>query len=257
MRVPSDAKPLSFKPEMVRALFRPASMGGPKTQTRRLIVPQPRDLDDPPLTLPGFSPGMQTWSVPNPKYRRGDLLYVREALERGDWEGRDEPVIYYGADQYPVMDGDGPAVWRWKVARLSAIFLPKDLCRTLLRVDEVRVQRVKSITEQDAQAEGVTKQFRIDLGDFVHRRGGDAAIERSLSYRVGFLNTWDEYNGARPGASLRDNPLVYALTFHIEQTTVDMGFMSDIWSGALERRLRLERDRRPGHAPDGGVRGDD
>lgn len=139
-----------FNSEMVQAILE-----GRKTQTRRVIKPQPKYTLDKSLS---------PVDIPCPYGKPGDLLWVRETwqmLERWGTEFGGAPYEYdlydgaipkeqsrnifieYRADGY----GDGP--WH------PSIFMPRWASRIMLEVTGVRVERVKDISWDDALAEGI------------------------------------------------------------------------------------------------------
>ncbi len=132
-------KPIIFSTEMVRAI-----LDGRKTQTRRVIKPQPESMKD--------------GKLPKCPYQPGDILWVRETwyyeehmheLTAGDPDlpsGRyKHRYICKASDpDYPV----GNKGWR------PSIHMPREAARLFLLVKAVRVERLQDITEQDAIAEG-------------------------------------------------------------------------------------------------------
>lgn len=76
-----------------------------------------------------------------PYGRPGDQLWVKEAWHKQGGKG---PIVY-AADE-PDFKGK----------KTSPLFLPRRLSRILLEVTAVRVERVQSISETDALAEGFT-----------------------------------------------------------------------------------------------------
>src|SRR5690606_39042570 len=106
-------KPILFSTPMVRAI-----VTGRKTQTRRIVKPQPRLFSiDGSLKRLGYTCG-------KPRYYPGDVLYVRET-----WAKVDKRIVYAA---------DGAAVLRWR----PSIHMPRQLARIFLRVTAVRVERV-------------------------------------------------------------------------------------------------------------------
>jgi hypothetical protein len=126
-------KPILFSSPMVQAI-----LAGRKTQTRRVMNPQPTWV---------LNDGKPLWPT-NPKYLTGDILYVRETWSHYyDPNGHPyEPVIIYKADFGPE-----PVDWNWK----PNIFMPKAAARIFLQVTDVRAERLQDITEEDAIAEGI------------------------------------------------------------------------------------------------------
>jgi hypothetical protein len=150
---PSGVKerPILFSGPMVRAILE-----GRKTQTRRVVTPQPnwgmwpyRNGD---LWLHALSgdPRKCPYGVP------GDRLYVREMLRRPDGD----PWLYE-ADMQPVMVDacDETAMLAWAHHKqqdyCTSMFMPRWASRITLELTDVRVQRVQEISEEDAVAEGI------------------------------------------------------------------------------------------------------
>ena len=167
---------LMFKAPLVRAI-----LSGQKTQTRRVVTPQPHDdrlhqsVDQPTRG----SSGEWTWWAGNhtqgiyhsakcPFGKRGDRIYVRETFVQGyeedpltgrlkqwDEEGNDIPMTtWYRATNGGITwsdDGESEANVPWK----PAIHMPKSLARIWLEVTGVRVERLLEISEADAETEGI------------------------------------------------------------------------------------------------------
>lgn len=155
--------PILFRAEMVRAILE-----GRKTQTRRILVPQPTDLpagaycdpynknpehftfwtaDHKMILGPGGNiKGTAHWRCPHGI--PGHTLWVKETyLKRLNGEG-----IIYRADLDPVeAAGVGAMYGNWK----PSIFMPRWASRINLKIESIRVERVRDITEEDAIAEGV------------------------------------------------------------------------------------------------------
>jgi hypothetical protein len=160
-------RPILFSAQMVRAL-----LAGTKTQTRRIMKPQPAD-DIAPANFPNHL--VQGWvsTIPHkygntvvhrcPYGQAGDRLWVREKFAEADLPDG-TPVIAYCAggcipvgrkdDQdYLIHDWaipDAPEPDRWK----PSIHMPRWASRITLEITGVRVERLQSISEADAEAEG-------------------------------------------------------------------------------------------------------
>lgn len=165
-------RPILFSGAMVRAI-----LAGRKTQTRRVLALRP----DEGVYGIGMSPirAFVSTSAQPTGYRQircpyaaeiGDRLWVRETWspwadektrsylqdrgtgpngERGDPRA-DLPALYR-ADYAPdlsSLDAGGCEKWR------PSIHMPRAMARLFLEVTSVRVERLQSITEEGARAEG-------------------------------------------------------------------------------------------------------
>ena len=142
-------KPILFNTEMVREI-----MDGRKTCTRRLV-----------RFLPGENPqwtgyirdGLMLYNGRNEPciikapYQPGDTLYVRETWcglpvnEAGHMRGH--TIYYYKADGELRPKG-------WRGTWHPSIHMPKEASRIWLKVTDVRVERLQSITVEGAIREG-------------------------------------------------------------------------------------------------------
>jgi len=213
-------RPILFSAQMVRAL-----LAGTKTQTRRVIKPQP--------TINGA--GLLVYRAPkvtaqgSPKTIAlcmrigvGDRLYVRESwnwthiadLAPGETLGRtvDECCAANGGFACACGDGivyaatnahdhpiHGKARWR------PSVHMPRWASRITLTVTDVRVQRLQDINVEDAVAEGALAQSHVDQFATVHA----VPMYRAI---------WNGING--PG-SWDANPWVAAYTFAVKRANID------------------------------------
>lgn len=123
----STARGIGFGLDLVRAI-----LAGQKTQTRRLMRPQP----SPSTSVPPPTSDCPTARV-------GELLYVREP-----WLRVTEPAgvrTLYAADESHATDR------RFR----PAMYMPRDAARLWLRVTDVRAERLRSISPADLAAEGL------------------------------------------------------------------------------------------------------
>jgi hypothetical protein len=147
-----NTKPIIFQDAMIRALLE-----GHKTQTRRVVKPQPKgELSRNPSTCFGrdaaaFKKPTPTsqglYPVRCPYGQPGDLLWVREAWNTNTAGARPGFGIAYRAD-WPDAESI-PVKWR------PSIHMPRWASRLTLRLTDVRVERVQDIREGDAEAEGI------------------------------------------------------------------------------------------------------
>jgi hypothetical protein len=193
-------RPILMSAEMVRAI-----LDGRKVQTRRLLKPQP-DLICP------FLIGMTLWvreafdilddpaAYPPGKPPR-NLLY-----DAGAWKIRgpngERWVVDYRADGPHTRIKDKTGARRWT----PSIHMPRWASRITLEIVDVRIERLRSITEADAIDEGVEA---IENPDF---DAEDPCDDREFSHVAGFAELWDKLN-AKSGATWASNPWVFVLTF--------------------------------------------
>lgn len=180
-------RPVIFNGEMVRAI-----LAGRKTQTRRIMKPQPEPVPGKPgeywwpsnvfetmLMMSDFQRvGFEGAAADaSPFGRIGERLWVRETF--GDCGVR----LVYRAD---ADDGASCQVKRWT----PSIHMPRSACRLLLEITDVRVERLNDINEQDALAEGMddgTSPAAIAAGWFEKPR----RAFRRLWERIYGQESWD------------------------------------------------------------------
>jgi hypothetical protein len=198
-----------------------AILEGRKTQTRRVVKPQPpNDYDylgtdtDRSSGEPIFYAcweGDRFHNIKCPYGNPGDILWVRETWAR-DVYTRDY-VYKASAD---VFHSGIPA---WK----PSIHMPREACRLFLRITNVRVERLHDITQQDALSEG------IHVGETINNPITGEKIQSYKNYLLGefkwmspvlsFKTLWYKINGAE---SWNANPWVWVVEFEqINREEVD------------------------------------
>lgn len=211
-------RPILFSGPMVRAL-----LAGTKTQTRRAVKGEIAERDGVP-TLNG-QPLVECPAVLGqcPYGAPGDRLWVRETwaphdelAHRCGTEGR----YYYRADDDRKYETDG----RWH----PSIHMPRRVSRITLEVTGIRVERLQSITPDDAKAEGIQSSPIPGRGDvylvaphrkYCHEDGKviDAAEyagpSTTRSPVRAYEALWDSINGTRDGFGWDANPWVWVIEF--------------------------------------------
>lgn len=188
-------RPILFSAPMVRAILE-----GRKTQTRRIINPQPtRSLisehaDKWILDWVKVDDG-STWKCPYGK--KGDRLWVRETWQNvPDCDGG---YYIYGAD-YNAEDFQKV---KWK----PSIHMPKKVCRLWLEITNVRVERLQDISEKDAIAEGIELKKQNNSTFYKVYDKGDMWQDDPI---WSFRSLWESINGT---GSWDANPWAWVVEF--------------------------------------------
>jgi len=181
----TQLKPIIFSTPMVKAILE-----GKKTQTRRIIIPQPHaGIRRCPFVPSRYEDGHgREIKV---KYRMDDILYVRETW----FYDKTDKKCYYraGAEKYEDYD---PTEWKWK----PSIYMPKKYARLFMVIQNVKLQKLQDITPSEVRAEGIIEEE------------GDGLILRDKLEAQRFEDLWDSLNAKR-GYLWESNPWVWAIEF--------------------------------------------
>jgi hypothetical protein len=224
-------RPILFSGSMVRAILE-----GRKSQTRRVVKPQPLHgefavckyhktlVDKKGNTYPsdedrfGICDVDGEWSIECPYGSAGARLWVREtARATATEEGID--CIHYMADDHcrAIMVSEyGP--WRKMRAygggharAVPSIHMPRWASRITLEITGVRVERLNDISEEDAIAEGIESRLvspdsmTYDVMYKNYLTGNFDQVEQG-SYQ----SLWEMINGTDSRVS---NPYVWVIEF--------------------------------------------
>jgi len=227
-------RPIIFNGDMVRAILE-----GRKTQTRRVVKPQPYELRNPPggmglpfATYQSFYQGITATRLKCPYGEKGDRLWVRETFQiesnaryQDVYSQPDTPLgpVHYfkdGGDEWfecprykasepdtHLGEDEKPDPWK------PSIHMPRWASRITLEVTGVRVERLQEISERDAEAEGIDES-------------GTKCIVCGEPYACavdGFACLWDSINSKR-GYSWDSNPWVWVIEFKREASPPDAGY---------------------------------
>jgi len=193
-------RPMIFNAEMVRAI-----LDGRKTQTRRIMKPQPT-----PCTL---QKGGHWW--PSNVFKT--MLHIEEEMQngKGGWGGLVGDACPFGdvGDRMWVREAwarynidqdshdmayrattpeDWPEEGRWR----PSIHMPRWASRITLEITGVRVERLASVSDDDAGKEG----YPADPAPY----GG------SMDKWLWFRQLWDSIY---PDQSFKHNPWVWVIDF--------------------------------------------
>ena len=202
--------PLPMSAPMVRAI-----LDGKKTQTRRLVKPQPQMVTDM-RTQPWDGSADVLLSLMTkagktcPYGKSGDQLWVRETVFINHFMGLQVPVaeradceLYYRAtDEADMRKWEDHEGIRWT----PSIHMPRWASRITLELTGVRVERLQDISEADARAEGI--DYDPGEGGVFHVSGLAGCCNETAigSYR----KLWESIYGTGSWAA---NPWVWVLLF--------------------------------------------
>ena len=198
-------KPILFNTEMVQAI-----QTGRKTQTRRIIKPQPAFANSELGTPLKCNDGTYTFRVApykhvyegnyKPPCEPGDILWVRETwrpakgtmhtyihgeiTESEDWHDGYE----YRAGGYSFHDGFKESSDDYHLSEIRSggswkpsIHMPKEAARIFLRVKDVRVERLQDMRLEDCLAEGVRLSAAVE----------NDLVRAPIRAREWFSQVWD------------------------------------------------------------------
>ncbi|KJY84807.1 hypothetical protein TW81_02085 [Vibrio galatheae] len=230
--------PMLFQTELVRALLE-----GRKTVTRRPVNEKNHEhirfmgsSDDECSNLEFLGLNYAQWKDENnktrgPEYlvycteypeegivpigqgpaRKGDLIYVREtfaALGHNDYQQVSPNHIteiheyrYKASEKESIANCQDYEVrgYKW----VPSIHMPRHASRLTLKVTDVRIERVKDVTEEEAKKEGVSPYT--------------CTIPKTKNpHRLAFLKLWSSLYGNK-----NPNPYVWVIEFDVIHKNVD------------------------------------
>lgn len=190
-------RPILFNADMVRAI-----LDGRKTQTRRIVKPQPLEgvvLDS-------------SWIRP---FSVGQRLWVRETFSpiypQDPHYNNGNPIEYDYKATYQHGDRLGDDLGIQKIWKPS-IHMPREASRITLEVTGVRVERLQDIEEEDAVAEGIeqTEPF-FDCPCWRDYMEPDWETSSFPDNPVGsYASLWESIHGPK---SWNQNPWVWVIEF--------------------------------------------
>lgn len=223
-----SSKPILFNTEMVKAI-----LDGRKIQTRRAIPLKNNDLIFTGFVVSSTAKNREGYCAfgknkeqelefIKPKYKVGDILYVKETWTLGKkftikpenvWYIRNDlgNEVYYKAD---LNDNfyDPDNICKWK----PSIHMPKKYARIFLKVTNVRVERLQDISDEDCIKEGiveVTKDNQVfkfciyDKKDYSSTPWQDMPKNPQEVYKKLWNST------TKDGYKWEDNPYVFVYEF--------------------------------------------
>lgn len=203
-------RPIIFSGPMVRAI-----LAGAKTQTRRVVKPQPTGfMGGPGVFLPNGKPAPIMpmdddvlpfgRAIPCPYGAPGDRLWVREAWRVGRKHDGTKPsdlsprsmTVEYEAGGYACNSPWSAGEWHssdcaprehpeWVGKLRPPVHMPRWASRITLEVTGVRVERLREISDEDSLSEGL---YPTSTGLYP---GSPRAAYRKLSEQINGPGLWD------------------------------------------------------------------
>ncbi|WP_300750264.1 hypothetical protein [Janthinobacterium sp.] len=215
-----------FKAPLVRAL-----LDGSKTQTRRPIKPAPEMVADKRIEPWAGDPAallrlLEASKRPCPYGQPGDRIWVRETFfAYGRWEtrfstkkGRDEwhfVDMTTESDRAYQFDADKPDIPLAAARGMTpgwykrpAIFMPRHVCRILLEITSVRVERLQDISDADILAEGIDTEALEESQERYDVIAKDGNCSGRATERTYWRDLWES-----TGGDWNANPWLWAITF--------------------------------------------
>lgn len=208
-------RPILFSTGMVQAI-----LSGSKTQTRRIIKPQPTLSKSSGFNWNGHSYGINSTykgTIKNfvdsskvcPYGMVGDQLFVQETYgtKIRSVGGTPHKSFAYKADNpkeiaFYDCNGKGYPV-RWKPSSR----MPRKASRILLEITNISLERLNDISEEGAKAEGVVQTHKGWKPYLAHK-------QFCTSPELAFKLLWEEYKGSK---SWNENLWVWVIEFKVIQ----------------------------------------
>lgn len=208
-------RPIIFSAAMVRAI-----LAGEKTQTRRIVKPQPIGNADVQFRL-AASVTLEGGKQLRCPYagKRGEALprlWVRETCRAHELDSGLDGVLYLADNAFIPIENTEEASERWvelatygmtksgRVERriVPSIHMPRWASRIAIEIVGIRVERLNDISEEDALAEG-SRAWSAEQATPVR----DIPQEET---RLIYRQLWESINGHD---SWDDNPWVWVIEF--------------------------------------------
>jgi hypothetical protein len=253
--------PILFQQEMVKA-----NLDGRKTETRRIIKPQPDDTrakGKNVKTVADYFTGVPEkgkayywkangcWNSSEPfkcPYGQpGNILWVRENYLKPPFITH--KLLREGADTWPKFDYTASCdeieieqykSWGWQLK--PSIHMPKEACRMFLLLKEVKVERLQDIKRDDCIAEGIAYQHN-DFQKWYGQEGNWYDYERKtfaplpsgkISPSMSFMSLWKSINGED---SWQQNPWLWVLKYEVLTAGDKPATIHDLHWALLDRKF--------------------
>jgi len=201
-------KGIMFTQPMFNAVIK-----GRKTQTRRIVKPQPEEIkqgfcdNSICLNYDTFLGKDGKWYLNSygdkstqPRYKVGEKLYLKEPYFI------DDDRVIYRFDNYK----DDHLICKWS----NKLFMPEKYARYFIEITDVRVERVQDISVEDCLKEGIIK-INITVDGFNREHCTYSFLGERMNYlttKQAYAALFDSINGKGTWAS---NPFVFCYSFKL------------------------------------------
>lgn len=207
-------RPILFSGPMVRAI-----LSGQKSQTRRIVEPQPCEVS--PRGEAGISvnrmpglirlrssdPCLSTWDDACPYGAAGHRLWVREAWKPTGLFAGAIPRATRACGRF-AYQADDQQLGRDKLIRWRpSIHMPRWASRITLEITDIRCERSQDISSDDARFEGVNMEPHDALIN------GEPGRYFPIDPVYEFGRLWNSINGVDTPLSWMANPWVWVVNF--------------------------------------------
>lgn len=182
-------KGICFKEPLFHATVR-----GSKTQTRRIMKPQPDDG--------------QIWNSilgleMKPRYKKGELLYLKEPYI--DDLSMDKTFYKFEKSDRTFINTEIPNISNpWK----NKLFMPQSAARYFIKIADVRFERLQEITEEDCIKEGI-EGYPHDSRSFIFGWEGNMIYQSHIEAYAALI---DQINGK---GTWESNPFVFVYDYEL------------------------------------------
>jgi hypothetical protein len=204
---------------------------GEKEQTRRIMTPQPSDdgLHDhdkypmsisPEYDMTGFWGEVEETGEMRkfkPRYRRGEVLYLKEPYVVAGGKHSDG-IVAYKYNRNIVFPNEQNPKWENK------LFMPEKHARYFIEITDVRAERLQDIRDEDCMKEGIIKTLtekKRYFDDYIMQKPEDRFFytyhsEESVYIRKtpqeAYADLIDKINGK---GTWESNPFVWMYDFKL------------------------------------------
>ncbi len=144
----------------------------------------------------------QEWII-NPRYKVGEIVYLKEPYFTIKEDGVMNVVYKYGNNQSELWEGTDD--FRWD----NKLYMPERYARHFIKITAVRAERLQDISDEDCIKEGIIVLTHEDVPDvFSYEKGG----QRFETPQEAYAALIDKINGA---GTWESNPFVWVIDYEL------------------------------------------